>query len=193
MSMDKKKKYIFAAVAAAFFLSLIGLSGKAAAKDEKPRAFSLYSKAFAAGGTIPERYTCDGKDVSPKLVWTAPPKGTKYYVLIMEDPDAPGGNWIHWLIYDLPVRVRQLPEGLTKKESLPTGAKQGACWGTNVFEKVGYWGPCPPPGPAHNYVFSLYALAAPTGLKPRATKDQVVEKMRGHILGRTELIGLYGR
>ena len=155
--------------------------------------FILASTRFKPGELIPLKYTCDGKDVSPELLWGDPPKKTRAYVLIMEDTDASRGNWIHWLVYDLPARLRRLPENLTKKEVLPTGAKQGQCWGYDQGERIGYAGPCPPSGLPHHYVFSIYALDAKTGLPPKATKAQVIEAMKGHILGSAELMVRYGR
>ena len=155
--------------------------------------FILASTRFKPGEMIPIKYTCDDKDVSPELLWGDPPKGTKSFVLIMEDTDASKGNWVHWLVYDMPSRLRRLPENLTKKEVLPTGAKQGQCWGYDKGERIGYAGPCPPPGLPHHYVFSLYALSGKTGLPPKATKAQVVEAMKGKILGSAELMVRYGR
>jgi Raf kinase inhibitor-like YbhB/YbcL family protein len=155
--------------------------------------FILLSTRFKPGELIPLKYTCDGKDVSPELLWGDPPKGTKSFVLIMEDTDASKGSWVHWLVYDLPARLRRLPENFTRKEVLPTGAQQGQCWGYDKGERIGYAGPCPPPGLPHHYVFSLYALSKKTGLPPKATKSQVVEAMKGNILGSAELMVRYGR
>src|SRR5262245_30362031 len=128
--------------------------------------FALRSTAFASGGTIPEKYTCNGSDVSPPLSWMEPPPATKCLALIMDDPDAPAGTWVHWVIYDLPTSVRELPEAIPTTETLTNRARQG----TNDFRKVGYGGPCPPSGPAHRYFFNLYALDIELALAPRATK-----------------------
>jgi len=191
----KTRGAVYAMLAAA-----LAVGGNAAAAPEAgtgagaPRGrFMLRSKAFMPGGTIPIRYTCDDADVSPPLNWTAPPRGTKSLVLLMEDPDAPGGAWVHWLIYDLPASTRRLPEKMARLASLPSGAKQGASWGVDSFERTGYCGPCPPPGVPHHYVFRLFALAVTLGLPPRATKAQVVEAMKGRIIGRADLVGLFGR
>lgn len=149
----------------------------------------IKSSAFQNGGDIPRKHTCDGADVSPPLSWENPPPRTKAFALIADDPDAPVGTWVHWVIYDLPGEIRDLREGVATAETLPNGAKQGM----NDFGKVGYGGPCPPRGPAHRYFFKLYALDGPTNLKPRATKEQLLRAMKGHILAETQLMGKYKR
>ena len=149
----------------------------------------LTSSVFQNGGDIPRKYTCDGTDLSPSLRWENPPAGTKTFALIADDPDAPVGTWVHWVIYDMPAATAELPEGTPATETLPTGAKQGM----NDFRKVGYGGPCPPPGPAHRYFFKLYALDRETSLKPRATKQQLLEAIKGHILAEAQLTGRYKR
>lgn len=152
-------------------------------------AFELKSSAFQKDQSIPRKYTCDGPDVSVPLHWADPPPGTKSFALIADDPDAPVGTWVHWVLYDLPADTRELPEGLPPQETLPNGAKQGL----NDFRRVGYGGPCPPPGPAHRYFFKLYALDSPTNLRPRATKQQLLDAMKGHILAEAQLVGRYKR
>src|SRR5215831_17431918 len=117
-------------------------------------AFELKSTAFKANDAIPRNYTCDGSDRSVPLTWTDPPAGTKSLALIADDPDAPRGTWVHWVLYDVPATVKDLPEGLPAEEKLDNGATQGR----NDFGKIGYGGPCPPPGPLHHYHFKLYAL-----------------------------------
>jgi len=151
-------------------------------------AFSLTSPAFTANGAIPKEYSCDGANRSPELGWSAPPNGTKALALIVDDPDAPAGTWVHWVLYDLPGDVTGLPAGAPADETV-----RGATHGTNSFRKLGYGGPCPPPGKVHHYVFKLYALNAPTALKPRATKDDVLHAIEGHVVGQAELIGTYAR
>lgn len=152
-------------------------------------SFELTSTAFSAGETIPKKFTCDGPDVSPQLKWNDPHANTQSIALIMDDPDAPGGTWVHWVLYDLPASTRELPEGVAKQEQLPSGARQGR----NDFGKIGYGGPCPPPGKPHRYFFKLYALDAKLGLKAGATKADLERAMKGHILAQVELIGKYGR
>jgi len=154
-----------------------------------PTKMELKSPAFENGAEIPRKYTCDGADVSPALAWESAPAGAKTFALVADDPDAPVGTWVHWVFYDLPATTKDLAEGVAAAETLPDGAKQGL----NDFRKVGYGGPCPPPGPAHRYFFKLYALDAPTNLKPRSTKQQLLDAMKGHILAEAELVGRYGR
>jgi hypothetical protein len=151
--------------------------------------FQMTTTAFSSGGTIPKNYTCDGPDLSPPLTWKDPAAGTQSFALIADDPDAPAGTWVHWVLYNLPANATQLPEGVKKQEQLPDGTLQGR----NDFRKVGYNGPCPPPGKPHRYFFKLYALNAKLTLKTGATKNDVESAMKGHILAQTELMGKYGR
>lgn len=152
-------------------------------------AFELRSSAFRQSQAIPKKYTCDGSDVSIPLNWNDPAHETKGFALIADDPDAPRGTWVHWLLYDLPADTREVAEGIPAKETLDDGAKQGK----NDFGKIGYGGPCPPPGPSHHYHFKLYALDKMVGLRPGATKQQLLDAMKGHILAQAELIGTYKR
>lgn len=152
-------------------------------------AFELTSPAFSPGGEIPVRHTCDGPDLSPPLRWTAPPANTKGFALIVDDPDAPAGTWVHWVLYGLPPTLRELPEGVPARDTVPGLGTQGV----NDFRKVGYGGPCPPRGPAHRYVFKLYALDAELALPARKGKAEVVKAMEGHILAQAELMGRYKR
>lgn len=152
-------------------------------------AFELSSTAFKDGESIPCRHTCEGEDVSPPLHWGVPPAATKSFVLIADDPDAPVGTWVHWVIYDLPLDLRGLTEGISAQDHLPNGALQGV----NDFKRVGYGGPCPPRGKAHRYYFKLYALDVALNLKPRSTKAQVVEACKGHILAEAHLMGRFAR
>jgi Raf kinase inhibitor-like YbhB/YbcL family protein len=152
-------------------------------------AFELRSSAFRQNQAIPKKYTCDGSDVSVSLNWDDPAHETKGFALIADDPDAPRGTWVHWVLYDLPADTRELAEDVPAKETLDDGAKQGK----NDFGKIGYGGPCPPPGPAHHYHFKLYALDKMVGLRPGATKQQVLDAMKGHVLAQAELVGTYKR
>lgn len=148
------------------------------------------SSAFAAGGTIPRKYTADGPDVSPALAWGDVPAETKSFALICDDPDAPrGGTWVHWVIWGLPAETRALAENVPNDATLPSGAKQGK----NDFGRLGYGGPAPPRGPAHRYFFKLYALDSVPDLKPGATKADLERAMNGHVLAQGELMGKYGR
>ena len=126
----------------------------------------ISSASFSAGEMIPKKFSCDGPDASLKLNWTEPPAKTQSFALIMDDPDAPAGTWVHWVLFDLPADTRELAEGVAKQKQLTNGARQGR----NDFGKIGYGGPCPPPGNPHRYFFKLYALDAKLSLKAGATK-----------------------
>ena len=153
-------------------------------------AFTLTSTAFRDGAAIPVKHTCDGLDVSPPLAWSGAPAGTRSFALIADDPDAPAGSWVHWVVYNLPAAVAELPENVAKVEALDLG---GARQGRNDFRRPGYGGPCPPPGPAHRYFFTLYALDTPLTLKAGAQRKDVETAMEGHVLGSAQLLGTYAR
>jgi Raf kinase inhibitor-like YbhB/YbcL family protein len=148
----------------------------------------IKSSAFGSGEMIASKYTCDGADFSPPLEWSGSPAGTKSFALVCDDPDAPMGTWVHWVIYDIPQTATMLAEGITRGKELPGGGTQGV----NDFRKIGYGGPCPPGG-THRYFFKLYALDTMLGLKPGITKDQLLKAMRGHILAEAQLMGTYRR
>jgi len=152
-------------------------------------AFRIESPAFKPQEQIPEKYTCDGEDISPPLVWTDAPPGTQSLALISDDPDAPMGTWVHWVVYNLSAEPKGLDEGVPKTEDLVSGAKQG----TTDFRRVGYGGPCPPPGKPHRYFFKLYALNTLLSLGPKASKTDLLVAMNGHVLAEVELVGLYQR
>jgi Raf kinase inhibitor-like YbhB/YbcL family protein len=149
----------------------------------------LKSAAFENAAAIPSKYTCDGKNVSPPLQWSGTPANAKSLALIVDDPDAPAGTWVHWVLYDLPPATSQLSEETSRSQYLPGGAKQGI----NDFKHLGYGGPCPPPGKAHRYFFKLYALDAQLGLQPGATKKDVESAMQKHILAQAQYLGTYQR
>jgi len=153
-------------------------------------AFELTSTAFAANQTIPAKYTCDGADVSPPLAWKDPPPATKSFALVCDDPDAPAGTWVHWVVWDMPPTLRGLPENLPKTPTLDDGTRQG----TNDFKRTGYGGPCPPPGHGpHRYVFRVYAIDSVLGVAPGSTKSALEKAVTGHTLARAEVIGRYER
>jgi Raf kinase inhibitor-like YbhB/YbcL family protein len=152
-------------------------------------AFTLTSPVIGPGQVIPKKYTCDGPDVSLPLAWSDPPAGTQSLALLADDPDAPVGDWVHWVLYDLPSRLRELPEGVPHDKTLPDASKQGK----NDFGRLGYGGPCPPPGRSHRYVFTLYAVDRQLGLAPGATKAQLLTALKGHILGEAQWVARYGR
>jgi len=151
--------------------------------------FILESPAFKDDGRIPEKYTCDGLDISPPLRWSGQPPETKSFAIIVEDPDAPGGIFTHWIIYNIPADVNQLDEGMESAEVLPGGIMQGL----NDFGRLGYGGPCPPPGEPHRYVFRIYALDTMLELNQAASKDELLKLMKDHILAEATLTGIYSR
>jgi Raf kinase inhibitor-like YbhB/YbcL family protein len=178
-------------LAAAALLMLAACGPKSPAGDAKPGpgGLTITSTAFAGGEPIPAKYTGDGDDVSPTIEWKGVPAAAKGLALICDDPDAPGGTFVHWLVYGIPAKVTGLPEGVPRDETLKSGAAQG----TNDFGRLGYIGPSPPSGPVHHYHFRLYALDAPIGLKPGATRGDLDAAMKGHIIATGELVGTYRR
>lgn len=150
--------------------------------------FIVKSASFPEGGTIPKQYTCDGADVSPALTWAGAPQGTESLALIADDPDAPVGTWTHWVIWNIPAG-KGLPESTPKTDTLSDGSRQGR----NDFKRIGYGGPCPPPGKAHRYFFHLYALKSKLDLKAGATRGELERAIEGRVLGQTQLMGRYGR
>lgn len=154
-------------------------------------AFTLTSSAFTDGSPIPGKHTCDGPDVSPALGWSGAPANAKSFALIMDDPDAPMGTWVHWVLWNLPAGMSALPENVPKADTLK--ALGGALQGNNTWPRIGYYGPCPPPGKPHRYFFKLYALGASLNLKAGATKADVEKAMQSHVLAETQLMGTYGR
>lgn len=148
----------------------------------------ISSGAFANEGFIPQKYTCDGENISPPLTWKNIPSGTKSIAIINDDPDAPVGTWVHWVIYNIPPNISGLPEGIKPIEKLPDGTMQGR----NSWGKIGYGGPCPPSG-VHRYFFKIYALDKMLDLKPGATKEELLKAMKGHILAEGQFYGKYSR
>jgi Raf kinase inhibitor-like YbhB/YbcL family protein len=152
--------------------------------DMKPTEITVSSTAFSHNGMIPSKYTCDSSNVSPQLSWTKGPEATKSYAMICDDPDAPMQTWVHWLVYNIPPNIIEIPEN-----SKPLA---GAMYGTTDFRRADYGGPCPPSG-THHYHFKVYALDGILQLKPGATKSEIEKAMQGHILASGELLGLYTR
>lgn len=150
---------------------------------------ALESTAFEAGSSIPERYSCDGDDLSPPLSWSELPSGTESLVLIFDDPDAPVGTWVHWVLFNVPASARSFPEDLPETEVVAGVGVHGS----NSWSTVGYGGPCPPPGSTHTYMFRLYALDTMLDLDPGASRQDVDGAMQGHILASGSLLGTYGR
>jgi Raf kinase inhibitor-like YbhB/YbcL family protein len=168
-----------------FFVIILSILPYATAKGG---TMKLTSPVFDEGGMIPEKYTCDGADLSPPLKWESIPEGTKSISLICDDPDAPGGTWVHWVYYDIPASTKSVPENVRADDRPGIGGTQGI----NDFRRIGYGGPCPPGG-THRYYFKLYALDTLLNLPSGATKKQLVKAMENHIVGQVQLMGKYRR
>lgn len=151
---------------------------------DAPATMHLISPAFKDGANLPAQYTCGGAGVSPPLTWTKPPAGTKSFAVTCLDPDAPGGTFTHWLVWDVRPAANSLAEG-----AVPTGARQGK----NDFGNVGYGAPCPPAGAPHHYVFTVYALNETPDVAQGGSRDDLFTAIQGHILAKGQITGLYGR
>jgi Raf kinase inhibitor-like YbhB/YbcL family protein len=165
-----------------------GDSDMARATQTEIAQIDVTSPAFEDGGVIPQRYTCEGAGISPPLNWGPVPDGTQSITLIVDDPDAPSGTFVHWVLYDLPADVQGLPENLPGAKTFPVGGEQGV----NSSDVLGYRGPCPPSG-THRYFFKVYALDIKTNLPPGETKERLLEVMAGHVLAQGQLMGRYRR
>ena len=173
-------------------LGRFSLPSALAAQSQPPAAaFTLNSSAFKDSADIPRANTCDGADQSPELAWTAAPARTQTFAIIVEDADAPSGNFAHWLLWNLPAQTTSLPAGVPTNPTLDTGARQGP----NDFHRIGYAGPCPPPGKPHRYFFTLYALDAKISprLKPDSAESSLEDAFQPHILAQAQLMGTYHR
>ena len=151
---------------------------------EANMSLQLTSDAFSNGQSIPAKYSCIGKNISPALAWTEPPAGTQSFALIVDDPDAPGRTWVHWVLFNIAANTRSLPEDFSADSSIAVG--------NNSSSQASYQGPCPPSG-THRYYFKLYALDTAINLLPGATKDQLLKEMDGHILAQAELLGTFSK
>ena len=150
---------------------------------------AVRSTAFSEGENIPKDFTCDAADRSPSIEWSGVPANARSLAIILEDPDAPVGVWTHWVVYDLPPTLTQLPAGISALEKLSVGGFQGQ----TDFGRVGYGGPCPPKGPMHRYFFKVYALDVMLHLKPSVSKKELLYAMQGHVLAEGQLMGKYQR
>jgi Raf kinase inhibitor-like YbhB/YbcL family protein len=157
-------------------------------EGDQAMGFILTSTTFDEGDPIPKEFSCDGEDISPPLQWTNPPQGTISFALIADDPDAPVGTWVHWVLYNLPADTRSLPAAFPLDAEFPDGSRSGE----NSWGRLGYGGPCPPGG-THRYFFKLYALDLILDIAAGATKEQLLHAMEGHILAESELMGTYTR
>ena len=170
------------------FVIFISVPEGYAQTKEDNMNLELISSVLKENQLIPSKYTCDGRDISPPLSWRGTPEGTKTWAIIVDDPDAPAKTWVHWVIYNIDASITQLPEHLPTTDTLSDGALQGL----NDFGHFGYGGPCPPSG-THHYRFTLYAVDIRLNLKAGASKPQLLDAMKGHILAETRLIALYKR
>ncbi len=149
----------------------------------------IKSTAFKNNEYIPARYTCDGQDISPEIKWGGIPENTRSIALIMDDPNAPGKTFCHWIIFNIPPEKDGLPEAIPVTTELPDDTRQGI----NDFGRFGYGGPCPPPGKPHHYNFRLYALDSKIELPTGTNQDKVLDAIKGHIFAQAQLIGIYKR
>lgn len=179
-----KKQTVMAAV----FTGIICCGVCSAEPKEGEMKITVVSAAFKDMVPILSKYTCDGADISPPLAWQNIPAGAQSIVLVCDDPDAPAGDWVHWVCYDIPPDVTGLDEDVPAAKTLPSGGKQGV----NDFGNIGYGGPCPPGG-THRYFFKVYALDTMLNLPAGQTKKQIEKAMRGHVLASGELVGVYTR
>jgi Raf kinase inhibitor-like YbhB/YbcL family protein len=182
------KRILFICMALALLIS--SCSSTQTPTPEADMSLDLKSDAFVNGQSIPAKYSCVGKNVSPALTWGDPPAGTQSFALIVDDPDAPMGTWVHWVLYNIPADQRSLTE------NLPVSGKNvdpnAIYFGKNSSGNTRYDGPCPPSG-THRYYFKLYALDALVDLLPGATKDELLKAMQGHILAQGELMGTFSK
>lgn len=167
---------------------IVGIFPQQKQKENKKMAIKLESSAFKEGEMIPSKYTCDGKNISPPLQWSGVPENAKSIAFIVDDPDAPMGVWVHWIIYNIPPTINHLEENISYDKKL----KDGAIQGINDFRKNGYGGPCPPSG-THRYYFKIYALDLILEENPNMTKQALLDKMKNHILAEGQLMGKYKR
>jgi Raf kinase inhibitor-like YbhB/YbcL family protein len=181
-------RIICGVVGLTFILFFYDLNYQNCSATEGGRKMQITSPAFMEGGLIPSKYSCDGQDISPALEWKDIPVATKSFALISDDPDAPVGTWVHWVVYNIPSNISSLSENVKPEKDFKNGMRQG----NNSWPKIGYGGPCPPSG-THRYFFRLYALDTMLDLKSGATKAQLLQAMKGHILAEAQLMGKYKR
>ena len=167
----------------------LGEEGTSTIEGGSAMSLAVTTTAFSPDGAIPKNYTCDGADASPDLSWFGAPAGVQSFALIADDPDAPVGTWTHWLVWNIPAQSTGLPKGVPKEETLGDGTRQGR----NDFRRIGYGGPCPPPGKPHRYFFKVYALDAKLYLRAEANRGELERARTGHVLAQGELMGKYGR
>jgi Raf kinase inhibitor-like YbhB/YbcL family protein len=158
------------------------------AQGQTRGTLTVEASSFMSGSNIPTRFTCDGAGMSPEIHWPSPPAGTRSVAIVMDDPDAPFG-FVHWLVYDIPIKAHEITEGASSQAALPAGAVEGI----NSSSSIGYTGPCPPGAKPHHYVFRLYALDVPLDLPSGKNKEQLAAAVKDHVLAEGQLTGLYSR
>ncbi|HEY5037680.1 MAG TPA: YbhB/YbcL family Raf kinase inhibitor-like protein [bacterium] len=175
-------------------LVLVLIAGMVHAAPKKKSMLRMQSGSFKDGGMIPGKYACDGQNSSPELSWKGAPPQTKSFAVICDDPDAPSQTWVHWVIYNIPTNTVIATNTFELLEAFPKDEKttQGILQGVNDFKRIGYDGPCPPSG-IHRYYFKLYALDSFLSLPAGESKDQLLKAMKGHLLGWTQIMGLYSK
>jgi len=174
-------------ITVALFVAACIFSGKVSGKEAMEK-IDVRSSAFSEGERIPSDFTCEGADMSPPIEWSGVPARAQSIAILVDDPDAPAGDWVHWLAYDLPPSLTRLPAGIPDGGRLPSGGSQGR----SDFGSLGYGGPCPPSG-THRYFFKIYALDEVLHLKPGVTKKGLLKAMEGHVLAEGRLTGTYER
>lgn len=153
--------------------------------------FILRSPAFGDGDPIPALHTSQGLDLSPPLQWQGEPPQTRSYALVLDDPDAPMGTWVHWVLFNIPADLHALPIGMERSPELANGARHGSCWGVEQFERIGYQGPQPPAGRCHRYRFVLHAVDTVLELPPGCSVSELQQQLNGHVLASAQLTGTY--
>lgn len=185
------KKHLFSFLTVCLIAGVAGAlqaTDQIHAKIKGGKTMEITSSSFNHEGMIPAKYTCDGQNISPPLFWSAAPEKTKSFALICDDPDAPAGIWVHWVIFDISANINSLPEKVSRQEEIAGLGKSGK----NTSGRYGYDGPCPPGG-THRYYFKLYALDAMLNIKAGLTKEGLLKAMKGHVLAEAQLMGRYKR
>jgi Raf kinase inhibitor-like YbhB/YbcL family protein len=181
----KQKNIVILYIILVIFSNNFAQTNKQEIKMEK---INFTSSSFKNGELIPSKYTCDGKNISPALSWDKPNDGIKRYAIIVEDPDSPGGTFVHWVAYNIPSNIKNLPDDITPIKNIP----DEVLLGTNSFGHIGYGGPCPPSG-THRYIFRIYGLSNAVHLEAGAEKGELMRAMQKYIIAEGELIGKYSR
>jgi Raf kinase inhibitor-like YbhB/YbcL family protein len=182
------KRYLVCFFAAICFAAAGNIFAESKTQIKGGKTMEIKSSVFKQEDMIPAKYTCDGQNISPPLTWSGAPAETKSFALICDDPDAPAGTWVHWVIYDIPITVQVLPENVSRAEEVKGIGKNGK----NTSRRYGYDGPCPPGG-THRYYFKLYALDTMLNIDTGLSKEGLLKAMKGHVLAEAQVMGRYKR